>query len=309
MMTPIHSGSGFNLQDWKSPPERGDFFVDPEFDAFGLEQDRNTLIETMDVDFSFDDTVNNDDLEILGVRQSPALDGRDSRRMASPLVNRRNSQAHRFQSNPPSQWSSFNRPTSVSSSPKMLTQRAKNVLNSRPTQCDCLAVTLSLLEKVYFQDTRVSISCWIGLLHEFKQWMKLFRGVTDCTVCNCATDSLMLLVVVCEKLGDSFKIILNTYERLAEALIEKPGGGAPDMHLLSGGYSVDSVEEFACLFKFLALRQLHFLYRTILSLDERALRQELQMHHESLQRQTHRLVLMKKAFFQAHLQETEAGSK
>lgn len=306
-MTPSLGGT-FDLQDFKYPPGPEDFYVDPEFDAFGLEQDQNVLIEATDLDFSFDDVVNKDDLDMSGGGTSPAPDGSNSRRVTSPLAGRRHSRAHRLPSNAPrSRWSNLNRSMSVLSSSRVSPQRPENELSSPPTQCDCLAVTLSLLEKVYFLNPRVSLSSWIGLLHEFKQWMKLFQDVTRCTTCKCATDSLMLLVVVCEKLGDSFEIILSIYQQLAEALIQKPGGEASDMHLLSGGYSVDCVEEFTSLFRYLALRHLHFLYRIIVSLNEQALRQELQTHHESLQRQMDKIGLIKDALSHAHLQEIEAS--
>lgn len=302
-MTPS-LGVTFNPQDFKWAPGPEDFVVDPEFDAFGLEQDRNVLVETTDLDFSFDDIVSKDDREISGVERSPAPDGGVSRRVASPLTGRKHSRAHHLPSNPSqSQWNNFNRFMSVSSSSRVSTQRPKNEPRFQPTQCDCLAVTLSLLEKVYFQDTRVSLSSWIGLLHKFKQWMRLFQGVTGCTTCRCATNSLMLLVVVCEKLGDSFEVILSIYKQLAEALIQKPGGDTSDMHLLSGGYSVDCIEEFTCLSRCLALRHLNFLYRIIVLLDEKALRQGLQTHHESLQRQIDKLSLIKDVLSQAHLQE------
>ncbi len=298
-------GSDFNLQNLKSPPGLEDFFVDSEFDAFGLEQDDDKLFDNMDLDF-----VNKDDFEMPRVGRSPALDGGESRSMASPLAGRQDSRVHRIPSAPPqSPWSDAHRSMSTSVPSRATTKEAKNDFNSRPMQCDCLGVTLSLLEKVYFRETRVSVSNWIGLLHDFKQWMRSFQGVTDCTACNCATDSLMLLVVVCEKLGDSFGIISTIYEKLAEALNEKSGSRTPEMCMLGGKYSVDTVEEFACLFKYLALRHLQFLYRTTISLDSRALQQELTTHHESLQRQIDRLRLMKSTLNQAHLKETETESK
>ena len=139
--------------------------------------------------------------------------------------------------------------------------------------------------------------------------MRSFRDVTECTACNCSTDSLMLLVVVGEKLGDSFQVIATIYEKLADALRGSSSSRTPEMCMLGGKYSVDTVEEFACLFKFLALRHLQLLYRTISSLDSKAIQQELTTHHESLHRQIDRLRLLKATIDQAHLEETEAGRR
>ena len=119
----------------------------------------------------------------------------------------------------------------------------------------------------------------------------------------------MLLVVVCEKLGDSFQIISTIYEKLADTLRGTPSSRTPEMCMLGGKYSVDTVEEFVCLFKLLALRHLQFLYRTIISLDSKAIQQELTTHHESLRRQIDRLRLLKGTIDQAHLRETEAGRR
>lgn len=299
------SGSDFNMQSLKSPPGLEDFFADTDFDAFGLEQDDDRFFESMDLDVG-----NKNRPEISRAGRCPTLDGGDSRSIASPLAGRHDSQVHRLPSGPPqSPWSNVHPSLSTSVPSRASAKEAENDLNSRPMQCDCLGVTLSLLEKVYFRDTRVSVSNLIGLLHEFKQWMRSFRDVTECTACNCATDSLMLLVVVCEKLGDSFQIISTIYEKLAETSSENSSSSTPEMCMLGGKYSVDTVEEFACLFKFLTFRHLQFLYHTTVSLDNKAVQQELTTHHESLQRQFDRLRLLRGTIGQAHLKETGAGRK
>ena len=298
------SASDLDVQSLKSSPGLEDFFVDPDFEAFGLEQDDNGFFDSMDLDFK-----NKDELEMLKVERSPTLDDGDAR--FSPFAGCDDSRVRRLPSAAPrSPWSNAHR--SMSSTPVPSSAPLKEAeydLDFRPMPCGCLEVTLSLLEKIYFRDTRLSVSNWIGLLHEFKQWMRSFRDVTDCTACNCATDSLMLLVVVCEKLGDSFQIISSIYEKLADALRGTSSSRTPEMCMLGGKYSVDTVEEFACLFKFLALRHLQSLYRTIISLDSKAIQQELTAHHESLHRQIDRLRLLKETIDRAHLKEREPGRR
>lgn len=297
------SASDLNLQSLKSTPGLDDFFVDPDFDAFGHEQDDDMFFDNMDLDFG-----NKSDLEMPKVGRSPTLDDDYARSMVSPFGGRQDSRVRRLPSAPPrSPWNNVHRSMSTPVPSSAPTKEAEHDPDTRPMQCGCLGVTLSLLEKVYFRDTRLSVSNWMGLLHEFKQWMRLFRDVTECTACNCATDSLMLLVVVCEKLGDSFQIISTIYEKLADALSGASSSRTPEMCMLGGKYSVDTVEEFVCLFKFLALRHLKFLYRTINSLDNKAIQQGLTTHHESLHRQIDRLRLLKGTIDQAHLKETEAG--
>ena len=299
------SASDLNLQSLKSPPGLEDFFVDPDFDAFGLEQDDDRFFDNMDLDFE-----NKDELEMLKVGRSPTLDDGDARSIISPSAGCQDPRVRRLPSAPPrSPWSNVHRSMTTPVPSNAPIKEAEHDPDSRPMQCGCLEVTLSLLEKVYFRDTRLSVSNWIGLLHEFKQWMRAFRDVTECTACNCATDSLMLLVVVCEKLGDSFQIISTIYEKLADALRGTSSSRTPEMCMLGGKYSVDTVEEFVCLFKLLALRHLQFLYRTIISLDSKAIQQELTTHHESLRRQIDRLRLLKGTIDQAHLRETEAGRR
>ena len=302
-MAPSLSASDFNLQSLKSPPGLDDFFVDPDFDAFVHEQDDDRFFDNMDLDFG-----NNDDLEMPKVGKSLALNDGYARSMDSPFGSRQDSPVHRRPFAPPtSPWNNMHRSISTPVPSGAPTKEAEHDPDIRPTQCGCLGVTLSLLEKAHFRDTRLSVSNWMGLLHEFKKWMRSFRDVTECTACNCATDSLMLLVVVCEKLGDSFQIISTIYEKLADALSVASSSRTPEMCTLGGEYSVDTVEEFVCLFKFLALRHLKSLYRTIKSLDNKAIQQELTTHHESLYRQIDRLRLLKGTIDQAHLNETAAG--
>lgn len=304
IMTLSLSASDLNVQSLKSPTGLEDFFADPDFDAFELEHD-DVFFDNMDLDFE-----NTDGLEVLKVGRSPTLDDGDARSIVSPSAGYEDSQARRLPFTPlRSPWSNLHRSMSTPVPSSAPTKEAEHDLDYRPMQCGCLNVTLSLLEKVYFRDTRLSVSNWIGLLHEFKQWMRSFRDVTECTACNCSTESLMLLVVVCEKLGDSFQIISSIYEKLADELKGTSSSRAPEMCMLGGKYSVDTVEEFACLFKFLALRHLQHLYRTILSLDSKAIQLELTTHHESLHRQIDRLRLLKATIYQAHLEETEAGSR
>ena len=299
-----HSASDLNVQSLKSPPGLEDFFADPDFDAFELEQD-DVFFDNMDLDFE-----NTDGLEMLKVGRSPTLDDSDAGSIVLPFAGYEDSRVRRLPSAPLRlSWSNVHRSMSTPVPSSAPTKEAEHDLDYRPMQCGCLEVTLSLLEQVYFRDTRLSVSNWIGLLHEFKQWMRSFRDVTECTACNCSTDSLMLLVVVCEKLGDSFQTISTIYEKLADALRGTSSSRAPEMYMLGGKYSVDSVEEFACLFKYLALRHLQLLYRTIISLDSKAIRQELTKHHESLHRQIDRLRLLKATINQAHLEEPEASSR
>ena len=300
------SASDLNVQSLKSPPGLEDFFVDQDFDAFRLEQD-DMFLDNIDLDFE-----NKDGLEMLKVGRSPTLDDDDddARSIVSPFAGCKNSRVRRLPSAPlRSPWSNVHRSMSTPVPSSAPTKEAEHDPDSRPMRCGCLEITLSLLEKVYFRDTRLSVSYWIGLLHEFKQWMRSFRDVTECTACNCSTDSLMLLVVVGEKLGDSFQVITTIYEKLADALRGTSSSRTSEMCMLGGKYSVDTVEEFACLFKFLALRHLQLLYRTILSLDSKAIQQELTTHHESLHRQIDRLRLLKATIDQAHLEETEAGRR
>lgn len=300
-----HGASDLNVQSSQPPSSLDDFFVDLNFHAFGLEQDNNMLFDRLDLDFE-----DKDGLGMLKVGGSPTLGDGDPRSILSPFAGYEDSQVRRHPSVPPlSPWSNAHRSTSTPVPVSAPTKEAEHDADSRGMQCGCLEVTLSLLEKVYFRDTRLSVSNWIGLLHEFKQWMRSFRDVTECTACNCTTDSLMLLVVVCEKLGDSFQIISTTYEKLADALRGTSSSRIPEMSSLGGKYNVDTAEEFACLFKLLALRHLQFLYRTIISLDNKAVQQELTTHHESLHRQIDRLRLLKEAIDQAHLKETEAGRR
>ena len=167
-------------------------------------------------------------------------------------------------------------------------------------QCDCLATTLSLLENVHFREPRASVSTLIHLLHEFKQWVKFFKNVASCTACKFVTDSLMLLVVVCEKLADSFRVVLNVYEKLAEAMSET-STATPEVRILSGEYRIDSEEELACLFYSLALRHLQSLHAITLSLDEKAVQEKLTTHHELLQRLHEKHCVMKETLRQAHL--------
>ena len=294
-----------NVQSLKSPSRLDDFFVDPNFDAFELEQDNDIFLDSRDLDFE-----DKDWLEMLKVGRSPTLDDGDARSIISPFAGCEDSQVCRLPTAPPpSPWNNDHRSMNTPVPLSAPTKKAEHDPDSRHMQCSCLEVTLSLLEKVYFRDTRLSVSNWIGLLHEFKQWMRSFREVAECTACNCATDSLMLLVVVCEKLGDSFQIISTVYEKLADALRGTSSSRTPEMCTLGEKYNVDTVEEFACLFKALALRHLHFLYRTIISLDSRAIQQELTTHHEALHRQINRLRLLKGTIDQAHLKETEAGRR
>ena len=199
------------------------------------------------------------------VGRSPTLNDGDARSIVSPFTGRR------LPSAPPQSPSNVHRFMSIPVPLSAPTKEAEHDPNSRSMQYGCLAATLSLLEKVYFRDTRLSVSNWIGLLHEFKQWIRSFRGVTECTACSYATDSLILLVVVCEKLGDSFQIISTIYEKLADALSGTSSSRTPEIYMLGGKYSVDTVEEFVYLFKFLALQHLKILYHPIISLDNKAL--------------------------------------
>ena len=90
------------------------------------------------------------------------------------------------------------------------------------------------------------------------------------------------------------------YEKLAEAISET-SGGTPEARMLSGEYRIDSVEEFACLFKSLALRHLQSLHVITLSLDKKAVQEKLTTHHELLQRLYDKHRMMKETLRQAHL--------
>ena len=93
--------------------------------------------------------------------------------------------------------------------------------------------------------------------------------MASCTACKFVTDLLILLVVVYKKLADSFRVVLNVYEKLAE-VISETSGGTPEARMLSSKYRIDSVEEYTCLFKSLALRYLQSLHVITLSLDKKA---------------------------------------
>lgn len=300
-MAPSLNGTDFGLPQTKSPNRIEDFSSDAEFDAFGLDQDDDRFSDIMDLDLGFPDFMTKDKLEISAVRKPSVLESGDTRAVNSLLPGPQDGRVHAFPPGPPQlSWTNFERSESTLSNSYHSTNEAKTNFSPKPMQCDCLRATLSLLEKVHFREPHASVSTLIHLLHEFKQWINFFKGVASCTACEFVTDSLMLPVVVCEKLADSFRVVLNVYEKLAEAMSET-SGGTPEARMLSGEYRIDSMEEFACLFKSLTLRHLQSLHVITLSLGKKAVQEKLTTHHGLLQRLHDKHRVMKETLRQAHL--------
>ena len=303
-MAPSLSGTDFDLPQTKSPSRLDDFSSDANFDAFGLDQDDDRFSDIMDLDFGFPDFMTKDELEISAARKPSVLESSDTRAVASLLPSPQGVRVPAFSPGPPQpSWTNFERSESTSSNSQHSINEAKTTFSPKPMQCDCLTTTLSLLENVHFREPHASASALIHLLHEFKQWINFFKGVASCTACKFATDSLMLLIVVSEKLADSFRVVLNVYEKLAEAMSET-SGGMPEARMLSSEYRIDSAEEFACLFMSLALRHLQSLHVITLSLDKKAVQEKLTTHHELLQRLYDKHRAMKETLRQAHLKSS-----
>ena len=295
-MAPSLNGTDFHLPQAKSPHRAEDFSSDADFDAFGLELDDDRFSDLVDLDLGFPDFMTKDELEISAVMEPSVFERCGSRAAASALP----SIPGVVHVSPQPSWTNFEDSRSTSSNSYHSTNDARTNATPKTKQCDCLTTTLSLLEKVHFREPHASASTLIHLLHEFKQWIKFFKVVASCTAFTCVTESLMLLVVVCEKLADSFRVVLNVYEKLAEAIGETPGG-TPEVGILSGEYQIDSVEEFACLFKSLALWHLQSLHFITLSLDKKAVQEKLTTHHDLLQRLYEKHRMMKETLRQAHL--------
>ena len=295
------NGTDFDLPQTKSPSRLEDFSNDAEFDAFGLDQDDDQFSDIMDLGFGFSDFMTQDGLEISAVRKPSALERGDKRAVASLLQSPQAVKVNVFPSGPPQpSWTSFERSESTSSKSHQSTIEAKTSFSQKPMQCDCLKTTLSLLENVHFREPHASASTLIHMLHEFKQWINFFEGVASCTAYKFVTDSLMLLVVVCEKLVDSFRVVLNVYEKLAETMSET-SGVPPEVRMFSGEYRIDSMEELTCLFMSLTLRHLQSLHTVTLSLDKKAVQEKLTTHHELLQRLYDKYRAMKATLHQARL--------
>ena len=156
------SASDLNVQSLKSPPGLEDFFVDPDFDAFELEQD-DMFFDNIDLDFEY-----KDGLEMLKVGRYPTLDDGDAISIVSPFAGCEDSRVRRLPPAPLRSPSNVHRSMSTPIPSSAPTNEAEHDPDSRPMRCGCLKITLSLLEKVHFRDTRLNVSDWIGLLHEFK---------------------------------------------------------------------------------------------------------------------------------------------
>ncbi len=307
-LAPSLNGTDFDLSRNRSLIDLDNFSGDTGFDAYGIEQDddRFSDIMEMDLDFSCPDFMTKDELNLSTSEKPSAIKRLDTRVMASPLPSSHNSRMTPQTSSSgstrgtlPSQplWGGTHRSHSISSHHSISDD--KSSFRSKLTQCDCLAITLFLLEKVHFREPPASASTLMRLLHGFKQWINPFERVASCNTCNCGNESLMLLIVVCEKLADSFTIVLTVYEKLAEAMVET--SGTPEMRMLSNEYSIDSIEEFVCLFKSLALRHLQALHIIVMALDKKAVLEKLMTHHELLQKLHDRQCMMKQTLRQAHM--------
>lgn len=299
-MAPPLDGAYIGLP-YTKPSDEMDFNDDPVFNAFDMfdQNDDRFGINNLGIpSFMAKDSI---DLSMMG--HSSVLESSATKNTASLVPSPQDVRIQPFSHGPPQPpWMnpdcSTNNPTKAS---EISTFDTKNTFGSRPMQCDCLKVTLSLLENVHFREPHATAATLIHLLHQFKQWTNLFNGVVSCTLCNCLTESSMLLIVICEKLADSFEIVLNVYEKLAEA-VSSTSSGTSEMRSLSGEYSIDSLEEFACLFKSLALRHLQSLHIITLFLSKNPVRDKPGMHHELLRRLEDRHHLMKETVRRASLE-------
>ena len=122
------SASDLNLQSLKSPPGLEDFFVDPDFDAFGLEQDDDRFFDNMDLDFE-----NKDELEMMKVGRSPTLDDGDARSIISPSAGCQDPRVRRLPSAPPrSPWSNVHRSMTTPVPSNAPIKEAEHDPDSRP---------------------------------------------------------------------------------------------------------------------------------------------------------------------------------
>lgn len=134
--------------------------------------------------------------------------------------------------------------------------------------CECLIITVSLLEELGSQ--KVDLSLNEGLATH-KGCLAKSISVLECQTCMSKSESVMLLVMVYERLVSFCETLTDTYLKRQNHLRSTASSPALDrLRLKVGKYELDKGEEWDCVLGALTLFQVKTLGRQLLAMRKPA---------------------------------------